>query len=463
MNEEINKKEKKTVKSLYIVVILLFIVILGLGSFMFLNKDNDKSKDNIDTKEETNKPLDINSELILKLDFMSGSTINTSSMIKECLYSHDVTHVKDMSIECKENLFWSYLTKYASSTTNDNKLYYQASTVKTAWKELFGLNDSYPLAGKTVNGLSYSQDGSLTIPASGRFEGLYVLKQDIVDVVETEDEIVLSYDVKFIKPDTTLSNNDVYYSDYEMTNEVEKDSRNKVNYEKVFKKDTNGNFYFYSVRRIQNTENSSINENNETVFAPAKSEIINKVLAGAGNSCNDLEIFTTNKKIEAKDIPNYLAYQIAIQKGKFTNRNEITLSELRSVISTYFGKDYIYNPINLNDGYFCPIYEYDETSETYTLKSQGCGGECGPSTTYHVINSLTDNNVEIIDTKVIFTKCNESGTCDGNYYSDYEKTKLIGSWDDYSESLFSKGTTYRFTFKIENGNYIFVSVAPLNQ
>ncbi len=256
------EEEKKNVKKLYVIIALLFIVILGLALCLaFKSNDSDKndakdvntntnnkSKDTNTT--ETSKQLDISSELVTKLDVMSLGTINTSTANKICLFKNDVSYVKEFSDTCKENMLWLYLTKYKIGEEKDNATYYSSDVVSKTWKEIFGLDAAFPFAGQTVNGLDYASDGSVTIPASGRFEGLNVLNQTITEAIEKDNEIVIYYDIKFVNTDSyTLK--EMYYSDYDQTVSVEEDVKLKSKYKRIFKRDSDGNYYFYSVEKIK--------------------------------------------------------------------------------------------------------------------------------------------------------------------------------------------------------------------
>lgn len=266
-----SKKEIKAIKYLQIIIMLLFIGIAGLGTYALLNKENKEemqtvieeeeelipiSSDNVIyivniEKESIEKDLTIGSAFINRLNAISGGTINTSKSFKECMYKKDVTYTEKMPLECKENMLWLYLVDYVlvSAEEEGGNVFYAPEIVAKAWNNLFGLEDKYPLAGKTVNGLKYDKDGSVTMQPSSRFEGSIITKDEIVNVEEKDDEIFIYYDVKFVESITGTSA--TYYSDYKETIQVEENSEKKANYKKTFKKDIYGNYYFYSIEKIK--------------------------------------------------------------------------------------------------------------------------------------------------------------------------------------------------------------------
>ena len=136
----------------------------------------------------------------------------------------------------------------------------------------------------------------------------------------------------------------------------------------------------------------------------------------------------------------------------------ITLDEYKKAVQKYLGKDYIFNPdeIDFSD-YYCNQYNYDKETKTFTAQETACGRTCGPGTTYQVTKAIEKDGQLEISTSVVFS--------DGNkYYSNYQKTDIIVD-HIYDTTLipFDKGSKYLFKFKLEDGNYVFVSSEPINK
>ena len=80
-----------------------------------------------------------------------------------------------------------------------------------------------------------------------------------------------------------------------------------------------------------------------------------------------------------------------------------------------------------------------------------------------MVKAVDTDGILKIDVKVIFASLDEGK--DG-MYSDYAKTNKIGTFEDNNQdvtrqALFEKGSDYQFTFKLEDGNYVFVSSEPV--
>ena len=192
-------------------------------------------------------------------------------------------------------------------------------------------------------------------------------------------------------------------------------------------------------------------------------------------SCKAFEFYVTDKKVVVNDIPNSMAYFIAersllggnyqnVSGGYYQNeKNSFTLDELTAEIKKYLGKNYKFDPksVNYKDAN-CSQYNYDDNSKIYNKQETACGWTCGPSTDYKMVKAVDTDGVLKIDVKVIFYSYEKNDS----YYSDYAKTNVIGTQlQNYNNSsydtLFDKGSDYQFTFKLEDGNYVFVSSEPV--
>jgi len=184
------------------------------------------------------------------------------------------------------------------------------------------------------------------------------------------------------------------------------------------------------------------------------SKLIEKLTSG-GLECNAIEYFAKDKKVEAKDISNFRAYHIA-ESNEFFNsgKQTISLDEFTKVVQSYLGKDYSFNPESIDYKDSCPQYKYDSNTKTFTKQETACGGTCGPRTLHQIIKAVDTDGVLELKVKVAFVKN------DGTYYADYARTNKITNTMDENVS-YDKADTYKFIFKTEGDNYVFVSAEPV--
>lgn len=178
-----------------------------------------------------------------------------------------------------------------------------------------------------------------------------------------------------------------------------------------------------------------------------------------GLQCNNIERYVTDKKYKSSDIPSQVAYAM-VEFKEFKNKNisTITLDEYTKAVQKYLGKDYIFNPDEIDfSSYYCNQYNYDKEAKTFTAQETACGKTCGPRTTYQVTKATEKDGQLDITASIVFS--------DGKkYYSNYQKTDVIVD-HIYDTTLipFDKGSKYLFKFKLEDGNYVFVSSEPINK
>ena len=182
-----------------------------------------------------------------------------------------------------------------------------------------------------------------------------------------------------------------------------------------------------------------------------------------GVMCGRITLLAMDKKFGVNDIDNDGAWSIAMTD--LSGKDKITLDEVSNIIKKYLGKDYKFEPKSSYEAYCSGIYEYDESSKTFNKKpvEGGCGGSCGPAASnYRMVKAVDTDGVLKIDVKVVF---GSEGVNNGNqdaFYSDYARTNVIGDANQNSiEDLYDKGADYQFTFKLEDGNYVFVSSEPV--
>ena len=185
------------------------------------------------------------------------------------------------------------------------------------------------------------------------------------------------------------------------------------------------------------------------------SNLIDQLIIG-NMSCDTLEQFANDRKVVASDVSADRAYDIAVFNKNSNISGTISLEELTKIIQKYLGKDYNFEVDKLRQTKgTCISHYYDSASKTVIPQETACGGTCGPHTSYKIVKAVDTDGVLEIDIKVLFVDKNITG-----FYSDYNKTQLVSGFNN-NELEYEKGTTYKFIFKEEDGNYVFVSSEPV--
>lgn len=186
-------------------------------------------------------------------------------------------------------------------------------------------------------------------------------------------------------------------------------------------------------------------------------KLIDHLTAG-GFECQVLTTYANDKKVSVSDIAADRAYRIA-ESEIFNSSNEsYTLEEISNIVKKYLGKDYKFNPVDQMGRKQCYQYYYDASSKKFIKQETACGGTCGPRTSYKLIKAVDTDGTLVLNVKVVFAKY-DTGT-GFDFFSDYAATNGIGTASDDLNTLFDKGSDYVFTFKLEDGNYVFVSSEP---
>ena len=211
------------------------------------------------------------------------------------------------------------------------------------------------------------------------------------------------------------------------------------------------------------------NTSSENTEYEKYNKLINNLLEidlarGREYSCSALDKLVVDKKIVANDITNDMAWDIIMADGSLKRSESISLDTVNSFIRKYLGKDYVFDPKSVDTNVCSGHYEYDETTKTYNLiptQGGGCGGTCGPMTTYKIVKAVDTDGTLVLNVKVVFAKYTEGS--EYAYFSDYARTNGIGDNSEKTDinTLFEKGADYLFTFKLEDGNYVFVSSEPV--
>lgn len=174
--------------------------------------------------------------------------------------------------------------------------------------------------------------------------------------------------------------------------------------------------------------------------------------------CRIVEFYANDKKVTPNDIENLMAYHLA-EGAAAHGQGSFSLDDMNKAIHKLLGKDYQFDPTSIDyKGQSCPSFTYESETKMFVKQPTACGGTCGPATSYKMVKVVDTDGILRIDVKVIFVSLDEGK--DG-IYSDYAKTNKIGTLEEDREPLYSKGADYQFTFKLEDGNYVFVSSEPI--
>lgn len=225
-------------------------------------------------------------------------------------------------------------------------------------------------------------------------------------------------------------------------------------YDKVIKKDTKSN---QSTTQYITEEKTYLDTIDQRVV-----EMMAKIENALDYQCGTDSVYLTQKKVKVENLSNEFVYKTAMETLTQENKNTISAEKLEQAIKNTFGKNYKFEHKTYNS---CPSYTYDSVNKIYQLAQEGCGGTCGPNNIKEITKVIkTKKTIEVYE-KVIFTNAQ---TIEGNqvpYYKENNLKELLGylTTDDigYNEEnekkLLAQGSLYKFTFKLEDGNYVFLS------
>ena len=164
-----------------------------------------------------------------------------------------------------------------------------------------------------------------------------------------------------------------------------------------------------------------------------------------------IEAFMNNSKVGVKDVTNLQAYHM-VQKNHW-NDESISLDDFQKEVKKYLGKDYIFEATSIDyKGETCPIFNYDSASQTFKKQETACGWTCGPvGTRYLVTKAVEEDGMLKLTLRVVFGD-------NTSFYADFNHTKLLDSdVNEYTLVPYEKGSAYLVTYKLEDGNYVFIS------
>ena len=188
--------------------------------------------------------------------------------------------------------------------------------------------------------------------------------------------------------------------------------------------------------------------------------LLDKITTADVCSLSKYNTFYKKEKVTTNDLSKGVVQLIMIhnlrKKGfTFDEHSIFTSDDVQGVIKNVFGKNYNYVDESI-DGY-CPTITYNSQNKQYVVGIHACGGSCGPHTVDKILSAKRNSNTVELTVGVIF------GPRDGDtkMYSDYDRTNVIVEDGNISDADYKKGAKYKVIFKIEDGNYIFVSSEPI--
>lgn len=184
-------------------------------------------------------------------------------------------------------------------------------------------------------------------------------------------------------------------------------------------------------------------------------KLVNNPSALLSDSYSGFELFSSNRLFTVNEIRNAAVYYM-VTRSEFTSpyRSSFSLDEMNAAVRKYFG-NYNFDPNDLGEA-SCSNWKFDSNANTFNSEG-GCGASYPFSTSYKIVSASDKNGTLDINLKVVFYQRDSK-----KYYSDYDKTNEIGQEEDDLEDLYELGARYKFKFKLENGNYVFVSSEPIN-
>ena len=191
-----------------------------------VNTDENIIKDNLNKKLESNSTAKELYDIVNKID---NCTVEGWSEI----YKKDISLVSEYRNEISEIVMKIIGEPNTYKEINGTKFdAWTKEKVESAWKKVFG-NTSEPFKDDQVHGVwcnTWNSDGTIHQGGCGGTCGLY-------------SSTITDFDVK----DDTIS----FYASVIFNDENNNDTNSESNYKYVFKKDSEGNYYFYSIEKLK--------------------------------------------------------------------------------------------------------------------------------------------------------------------------------------------------------------------
>jgi len=257
------EENKKSKLGLGILIGVLITLVVCMGTFIIydkvLNNNDDNSKiednDNTNIKEDNvviEKEISINDDTVQNLYKTFVNFCFEYGNIVDSYYKKDITFASELSDSIKHELLIHIIGEHDTTKIDENTgvqlSYWESKTVSSTWKKLFG-STSKPFTNKTFGCFEYQSDGSLTMGPCG---GVCMPEVDsnLLKATELNDKKYLYVAVKFIEFNESSSSYK-YYKDAEKKIEIGENDPIDANYRFVFNKDSDDNYYFYSVEKVK--------------------------------------------------------------------------------------------------------------------------------------------------------------------------------------------------------------------
>lgn len=215
-------------------------------------------------------------------------------------------------------------------------------------------------------------------------------------------------------------------------------------------------------------EETSVETQNEQIETPVTKEkneyeiLVGKYMLGnPPANCGTIEVFAKNKVVYANDINSlYAANTVTMNLSDNVDErpDTISLEDFTKEVKKYYGENYNFNVESLVNVQGLAYYKY--VDGVFKKYSNNWGGTCGPVSSYRYSDAKKDGDNLEIYVYVVFNGLDDNGLSDGSYYVDYTRTKRIENFNWSYDDDYRKGSLYKFTFKLENDNYVFVSSEP---
>lgn len=224
-----------------------------------IKEENGTDNSNVTNNNSNNySEIGIDSQLVKNLWDISGSEWTLlngdDDAVIETFYKNNVTIINNLSDEMKARLLEYQLRKISAESNNAcygeygcDFEYWGANLVANTYNLIFG-NDNY-LKNKIIGCSHYQSDYSLYHSKNcGDSVGLVGATSTLIKATQSSDEVVLYQFVRFSSQNAngTVS----YYKDYDKVNTVTEIKDEPANYKRIFKKNDRGNYYFYSIEKI---------------------------------------------------------------------------------------------------------------------------------------------------------------------------------------------------------------------
>lgn len=216
-------------------------------------------------------------------------------------------------------------------------------------------------------------------------------------------------------------------------------------------------------------EETSVETQNGQIETPVTKErneyevLVGKYMLGnPPANCGAIEVFAKDKPVYASDINSlYAANTVTMNLSDNVDErpDTISLEDFVKEVKKYYGDNYNFNAESLVDVQGLANYKYNDG--VFKKHSNNWGGTCGPSSSYRYSDVKKDGDNLEVYVYVVFNGLTSDNLSDGTYYADYNRSKFLEDFNWSNAEDYKRGSLYKFTFKLEDGNYVFVSSEPV--